>query len=75
MTGNAILKICAYEISAESRVARFSRIRNIVLNQWDHADSNRRPLACQANALNQLSYDPFTYRATVWPRLSKTAQK
>ncbi len=25
---------------------------------WAHTDSNRGPLACKANALNQLSYAP-----------------
>ena len=26
---------------------------------WDQRDSNPRPSACKADALNQLSYDPF----------------
>ena len=27
--------------------------------KWEHADLNRRPPACRAGALNQLSYAPF----------------
>ena len=26
--------------------------------KWDYADSNCRPLACEASALNRLSYSP-----------------
>ena len=29
---------------------------------WDQRDSNPRPSACKADALNQLSYDPLCHK-------------
>ena len=35
--------------------------RNFGVNLWEHTGSNRGPSACKADALNQLSYAPFTF--------------
>ena len=32
---------------------------------WEHTGSNRGPSACKADALNQLSYAPFKWRAKI----------
>ena len=34
------------------------RVGNILFLWWAQTDSNRRPSACKADALNQLSYAP-----------------
>ena len=33
------------------------------LHVWAQTDSNRRPSACKADALNQLSYAPFLLKS------------
>ena len=48
------------------------------LNKWALTDSNRRPSACKADALNQLSYAPLLggmtrlERATPWSQTKYT---
>jgi hypothetical protein len=34
-------------------------------SMWEHTGSNRGPSACKADALNQLSYAPYKWRAKI----------
>ena len=51
-----------HENSTKKKTAAFLQLSDF--HWWEHADLNRRPPACRAGALNQLSYAPGTKKTT-----------
>ena len=51
---------CGQIAGAKNKKASHYSCKALIL-KWEQRDSNPRPSACKADALNQLSYAPFFF--------------